>query len=132
MNAKKPKENIKAYMGIDSVFKGTLNFKGTVRIDGKFEGEVITDDTLVVGETGDLTAEITVGTLICKGKVRGTIKASQRVEIHAKSELVGNIKTPSLYVEVGAVFDGNCDMIPGEGKIIKLTKHEEKKSKTSA
>lgn len=131
---KTQKESIKAYMGVDSVFQGTLNFKGTVHIDGKFEGEVITDDTLVVGETGVVTAEIIAGTIICKGKIRGTAQASKCIEIHSQSELVGNIKTPSLHVEVGGVFDGNCDMIPGEGKIIKLVKDKEveKKSKTSA
>ncbi|MFQ5673336.1 MAG: polymer-forming cytoskeletal protein [Nitrospinales bacterium] len=132
MSAKQPKENLKAYMGINSVFQGTLNFQGTVRIDGKFKGKVVTDDTLIIGETGELNAEITAGTVICKGKVKGVIQATKRIEIHAKSELVGNIKTPSLYVEVGAVFDGNCDMIPGKRKIIKLAKNEEKKSQTPA
>lgn len=126
MAGKKEKGDIKAYMGVDSAFQGTLSFSGTVRIDGKFEGEVITDDILVVGETGEVTAEIIAGTVICKGKIRGTIKATKRIEIHAQSELVGNIKTPSLYIEVGGVFDGNCDMIPGEGKIIKLVKDEKK------
>ena len=128
---KPQKETIKAYMGVDSVFQGTLNFKGTVHIDGKFEGEVLTDDTLVVGETGQITAEIVAGTVICKGKIRGTIRASKHIEVHSKSELVGNIKTPSLHVEVGGVFDGNCDMIPGEGKIIKLVE-EKKNTKASS
>lgn len=127
---KQQNESIKAYMGVDSVFQGTLNFKGTVHIDGKFEGEVVTDDTLVVGETGQVTAKIIAGTVICKGRLRGTIQASRRIEVHSRSELVGNIKTPSLNVEVGGVFDGNCDMIPGEGKIIKLVKEEEKNLKT--
>ena len=130
---KSKKENIRAYMGVDSVFQGTLNFKGIVHIDGKFEGEIITDDTLVVGETGLVTAEIIAGIVICKGQIRGTIQAIKCIEIHSHSELVGNIKTPSLRVDIGGVFDGNCDMIPGEGKIIKLVKEktEKKKSKTS-
>ena len=54
---KKQAGDLKAYLGEDSAFQGTLNFSGVVRIDGKFEGKVITNDTLIVGETGQLIAE---------------------------------------------------------------------------
>ncbi|MFQ5715513.1 MAG: polymer-forming cytoskeletal protein [Nitrospinales bacterium] len=126
MIGKKPDDQLKAYLGEGSVFHGNLNFQGMVRIDGTFEGEVMTNDTLIVGETGRLTAEVTAGTVICKGKIKGKIQASSRVEIHDKSEIVGSIKTPTLYIEVGAIFDGSCDMTGGEGKIIKLVKGESK------
>lgn len=126
MNFKKQDKEIKAYMGEDTVFNGTLSFQGTVRIDGKFEGEVITDDTLIVGETGDLSAEIRAGTVICKGKIKGVITAAKRIEIYATSEIQGNIRTPSLFVEAGGIFDGNCDMSSPEKKIISLVKNEEK------
>ena len=123
---KKQEGDLKAYLGVDAVFRGALNFTGVVRIDGRFEGQVITNDTLIVGETGDLNAEINAGTVVCKGKINGAIQASKRIEIHSKSQVVGNIKAPSLYVEVGALFDGQCDMTAGEGKIISLVKGEEK------
>ncbi|OGW21646.1 MAG: hypothetical protein A3K09_04930 [Nitrospinae bacterium RIFCSPLOWO2_12_FULL_47_7] len=113
-------------MGEDTVFNGTLSFQGTVRIDGKFEGEVVTDDTLIVGETGDVSAEISAGVVICKGKIRGMITAKKRVEIYAASEIQGNIRTPSLFVEAGGIFDGNCDMSSTEKKIISLVKNEDK------
>ena len=116
---------IKAYMGEDTIFNGLLNFTGTVRIDGKFEGQVITEDTLIIGETGHLTAEISAGTVICMGYVEGTVTASQKVEIHRTSKVVGTIKTPGLHVEVGGVFDGTCDMTGKETKIIPLVKAEE-------
>ena len=74
---KKNDAEIKAYMGEDTIFNGLLNFTGTVRIDGKFEGQVITEDTLIIGETGHLTAEISAGTVICMGYVEGTVLASQ-------------------------------------------------------
>ena len=122
----KQNEQLRAYLGRDALFEGTMNFEGTVRIDGKFEGQIFSNDTLIVGETGELTAEITAGTVICKGKIKGTILASKRIEIHSQSWVVGNIKAPSLYVEVGAIFDGSCDMSGAEGKIIKLVKNEEK------
>lgn len=120
MSQKNKEEPIKAYMGPDTIFNGSLRFEGTVRIDGKFEGEVITNDTLIVGETGNLSADITAGTVICKGRIQGTILAAQKVEMHASSLIAGNIKTPGLSMELGAVLDGNCDMSGKESKIIKL------------
>ena len=97
-----------------------------MRIDGKFEGEVFTDDTLIVGETGDLSAEINAGAVICKGRIKGTIIAKKRVEIYAGSEVLGNIRTPSLFIEAGGIFDGNCNMSSSENKIISLVKNEER------
>ena len=131
MTAKNNVENIKdikAYLGEDTVFSGTLSFNGVVRIDGKMDGEVNTDDTLIVGENGVLEADINAGTVICRGKIKGTIQASKRIEIHTNSEVVGNISAPALLVENGAIFDGNCDMTGNEGKIIKLVQNDETES----
>lgn len=123
VNQKKT-DQIKAYMGEDTSFNGSLSFTGTVRIDGNFQGKVSTDDTLIVGEKGVLEADIQAGTVICKGKIRGTVVAKQKVEIHASSQMTGNIISPQLYVELGAVFDGQCDMSQGGKKIIKLLKED--------
>ena len=122
---KKNDAEIKAYMGEDTVFNGLLNYSGTVRIDGKFEGQVITEDTLIIGETGHLMAEISAGTIICMGYVEGNLMASQKIEIHSTSKVVGNIKSPALNIELGGVFDGTCDMTGKETKIIPLVKAEE-------
>ncbi len=122
---KKNDAQIKAYMGEDTIFNGLLNFTGTVRIDGKFEGQVITEDTLIIGETGHLTAEISAGTVICMGYVEGTVIASQKIEIHSTSKVVGNIKSPAVHIELGGVFDGTCDMSGKETKIIPLVQAEE-------
>ena len=129
---KKEDGQIKAYMGQDTVFNGSLNFDGTVRIDGKFEGQVFTDDTLIIGETGNLIADITAGTIICMGLVEGTLMASKKVEIHAKSRVIGNIKSPALYIELGGILDGTCDMTGKNTKIIPLVKTEEKENKVSS
>ncbi len=128
---KKEEKQIKAYMGEDTVFNGSLTFEGTVRIDGKFEGKVNTEDTLIVGETGHILAEITAGTVICMGRVEGTIRASKKVEIHSSSRVVGNVKSPALYIELGGILDGSCDMTGKENKIIPLVKTEEKEKKAS-
>ena len=129
---KKEDDQIKAYMGEDTVFNGSLNFNGTVRIDGKFDGQVVTDDTLIIGETGNLTAEISAGTIICMGRIEGTLIATKKVEIHANSRVVGNIKSPALYIELGGVLDGTCDMTGKETKITRLVKAEEKEKKVSS
>ena len=126
---KKENAEIKAYMGEDTVFNGSLTFDGTVRIDGKFEGEVTTEDTLIVGQTGHLMAEISAGTVICMGRVEGTVMASKKVEIHSTSKVVGNVKSPALYIELGGVLDGTCDMTGKDSKIIPLVKQEEKEKK---
>ena len=126
---KKDNAEIKAYMGEDTVFNGSLTFDGTVRIDGKFEGEVVTEDTLIVGETGHLVAEISAGTVICMGRVEGTVMASKKVEIHSTSKVVGNVKSPALYIELGGILDGACNMTGKEPKIVPLVKSEEKENK---
>ena len=125
MLQKKEESPIKAYLGSDALFKGTMSFEGTVRIDGKFEGRVNTNDTLVVGETGDIEADIEAGTVICRGKMRGTIVASKKIEMHPSSKIVGDVQTPALSIELGAILDGNCNMT-GSNKIVDLMKEEKK------
>ncbi|MBT3514369.1 MAG: polymer-forming cytoskeletal protein [Nitrospina sp.] len=123
MLQKKEDLPIKAYLGSDALFKGSLTFEGTVQIDGKFEGKVNTKDTLVIGETGDMQADMEVGTLVCKGKLRGTVLASKKIEMHPASKITGNIQTPALSVELGAVLDGNLNMTGRTSeKIINLVK----------
>ena len=107
---------IKAYLGSDALFKGTLSFEGTVRIDGKFEGQVNTNDTLVIGETGDMKADVKVGTLICKGQWNGAVVASKKIEMHPASKITGDIQTPALSIELGAVLDGQLNMTERESK----------------
>jgi cytoskeletal protein CcmA (bactofilin family) len=134
MFAKNSVENVKdigAYLGEDTVFSGTLSFNGAVRIDGKMDGKINTEDTLIIGESGVLEADIIAGTVICRGKIKGTIKASKRIEIHNNSVVVGAISAPALLVEDGALFDGTCEMTGNEGKIIKLVQNEAAESATS-
>ena len=116
---------IKAYLGSDALFKGTLSFEGTVRIDGKFEGVVRTKDTLVIGETGNMQADLEVGTLVCKGSLSGTVIASKKIEMHPASKITGNIQTPAVRIELGAVLDGHLNMTARTSeKIIDLVKEK--------
>src|SRR5262249_35773716 len=93
-----------------SEFEGKLTFEGTVRIDGKLRGEIVSSDILVVGENASVNAEIEIGMLIVEGEVNGNIKARRGVELHAPARVFGNIETPSLYVEKGVLFEGTSKM----------------------
>jgi len=102
--------NLNAFLGEGTSFKGTLTFEGTVRIDGKLEGEIFTKDTLVIGEGAQVNASIHVGVVEISGTVHGNITAERKVDIHSSGRLFGNISTPSLVIEEGVVFEGNCTM----------------------
>ena len=133
MLQKKEETVIKAYLGVDALFKGNLSFEGTVRIDGKFEGEVNTKDTLIIGETGEIIADVKAGTVICKGRMKGSILASKKIEMYPSSKIIGNVKTPALNIELGAVLDGNCEMTgQEEKKIVKLGKEQKNEKSISA
>ena len=98
------------FLGRDASFKGELSFGGTLCIDGKFEGQISTNGTLIISKTGEIKANIEAETVICEGLVKGNIVASKRVELRPNSNIVGNIQSPSLNIEVGAKLDGKCDM----------------------
>ena len=100
-------------LGRGSEFEGKLAFEGTVRVDGKLSGEIFTEDVLIVGEGAEVNAEISVGSIVIQGTVRGNIVAKRGVEIHTPGRVRGNINTPSLFVEKGVLFDGQCQMEPG-------------------
>ncbi|MDB4980326.1 MAG: hypothetical protein JWM82_1078 [Myxococcales bacterium] len=97
-------------LGRGSEFEGKLSFEGTVRVDGKLSGEIFTDDTLIIGEGAEVNAEISVGSIIIEGTVHGNIHAKRSVEIHTPARVRGNISTPSLSIDKGVVFDGQCQM----------------------
>lgn len=106
----KVEPGFEAFLGEDVQFDGVLNFQGLVRVDGKMKGEINSKDTLVVGEKAVLNADVNVGRLVIYGKILGNVRASGKVELYSKGRLYGNIKTPLLVIEEGAVFKGNCDM----------------------
>ncbi len=142
--------DLNALLGRGSEFEGKLTFEGTVRIDGKFTGTIVTNDVLVVGEgakiaaeitcgtiivhgeingnivTNDvlvvgegakIQAEITCGTIIVHGEINGDIQAKTAVELHHPARMKGNIETPSLMIEKGVAFEGQCkmDVTPEKG-----------------
>src|SRR3954465_1310465 len=91
-------------------FEGKLTFAGTVRIDASFVGSIITNDALVVGEAARIDATITCGTIVVHGEVNGNIQAKNGVEMRASARVHGDLETPSLVIEKGAVFQGATRM----------------------
>jgi len=94
--------------GVD--FKGVVNFDGTVRIDGRLEGEIHTTGTLIVGEYAVIKGIISAGTLMTSGKINGTVTATEKIQILKPGMLIGDIRTPAISIEDGAHFHGMCDM----------------------
>ncbi len=115
-NATGPRaDQLNALLGKGSQFEGKLLFEGSVRIDGKFSGEIISTDTLIIGEGAEVKANIQVGTLTCLGDYQGDAKASKAVELKAPAKVRGNITTASIVIERGVFFDGTCKMDTGGG-----------------
>lgn len=97
-------------IGKDTVITGTLDVKGGLRVDGTAKGKVICDDSITIGATGVVESEIEAGTVIVAGRLIGNITAAEKVELQAKCEVEGDIRTKSLVIEQGAIFCGACNM----------------------
>lgn len=106
----KNRDEINAFLGKDTEFEGKLSFKGTVRVDGRFIGEIFTEGTLIVGESAIIRSDIHVSHIIISGEIRGNIIADNRIEIHAPGKVFGNIQSPTIIIEEGVIFEGNCRM----------------------
>jgi cytoskeletal protein CcmA (bactofilin family)/tetratricopeptide (TPR) repeat protein len=106
---------INSYFGEGTVLKGSLKFGGVLRFDGDFEGEIFTDDTFIIGETGKVRANVRVGNLHNFGDIKGDVEAVKGISLHSNSKLSGNMKTPSLTTEEWAFFNGSCEMSSTDG-----------------
>ena len=108
--AKGVTKDIQAFLGEETNFEGKLIFEGTVRIDGKFHGEIHTEDIVIIGESAEVNAEINAGEIIISGTVRGNIYAKSSLEILAPGKVYGSILTPKLMIQEGVIFEGTCRM----------------------
>jgi cytoskeletal protein CcmA (bactofilin family) len=102
-------------LGREARFSGKLTFEGAVRIDGKFEGEIQTNDLLLIGPGAEVKATLNVGSVVINGSVEGDITAKESVQIKAPGRLRGNVTTPALEIEKGVTFDGSCTMSKSNG-----------------
>lgn len=102
-----------AFLGKGTRITGTLVFEGPCRIEGHVEGEVSAKDTLTVGETAIVNARINGALVVILGTVTGDVVAATRLEIRAPGKVVGDVTTPSLVINEGAVLEGRCSMRAG-------------------
>ena len=112
---------VTAFLGQGTRLTGKVAFEGPARIEGQVEGEIVASETLWIGESAVLNAQIAGATVIIHGKVTGDITASRRLEIRAPGRLYGNVTTPSLVIEEGVIFEGHCSMGAAENKGAKVT-----------
>jgi cytoskeletal protein CcmA (bactofilin family) len=105
-------EDLNGFMDVGTEFHGELRFRNTFRIDGKLRGRVVSENTLIVGESGEVDAEIECGVVSVRGTVSGRIQGRERIEILAGSKVRATLVSPRLVIEEGAFFQGECEMTP--------------------
>jgi len=103
---------LSGFVGGGTVLTGEANFKAMMRVDGHLSGRVSSSSgTLIVGANGKVDANIEVAVAVIHGTINGDIIATQRLELGRAAKVNGNIQTPSLIIEQGAVFEGSCKML---------------------
>ncbi len=102
---------IGGFVGVHSVLAGEANFKGMLRVDGRVSGRINSQDgTLIVSAGGQVEADIEVAVAKINGTVKGDIKARGRIELGRTARVTGDLQTPALIIEQGALYEGNCRM----------------------
>jgi len=117
MKKEKKIDAVSTFLGNDAVFDGNINFKGTIRLDGKIKGQIVSDGgTVIIGDKATVEAEIAVETVIIKGSVNGKIQAKDRIEAYPPARIVGELQAPTISIDSGVVFNGSCSMETGTMK----------------
>ena len=99
---------VNSIIGEGSEFKGEFKINGLLRVDGKFTGTIKTEGKVLIGQAGEAVTDIEARTVIIGGTVRGNIYAVERVILLTSGKVTGNIITPSIVMEEGSVFEGQC------------------------
>jgi len=110
-NDHKGGEKITTTLGKETCFDGILRFRESLKIDGKFEGQIESPGFLYIENGAVVTADIKVGSIVIGGVVHGNVEATERLEMLATGRVVGNIRTAKLNIADGVVFEGKCEMI---------------------
>ncbi|HEX5885791.1 MAG TPA: polymer-forming cytoskeletal protein [Pyrinomonadaceae bacterium] len=117
---------LSGFVGGGTVVTGEANFKAMMRVDGHLSGRVSSSSgTLIVGANGKVDANIEVAVAVIHGTINGDIIATQRLELGRAAKVNGNIQTPSLIIEQGAVFEGSCKMVQAVDKAKKEKKEDQ-------
>ncbi len=103
-------EKIETIIGKDTLINGSIKGTGIIRVDGRIKGEDVSHGEVIIGDTGEVMADIVARQVTVAGLVKGNITAEGKVEIVETGKVVGNIRSANLVISEGAVFHGNCDM----------------------
>lgn len=105
-----PQASLSAFIDQGSEFEGKLTFKDTVRIDGVFRGEIASQNTLIVGDTGEILATVRSREVVISGTVTGNVFATERLVLHKTARVEGDVETGSIAIEDGAMLNGKVTM----------------------
>lgn len=119
-------EKLESFIGGNSSFKGDIDSKGTLRVDGSVEGS-INADWVVIGDKGEIKGDIAARGIVVGGRVDGNLRAKEIVEIRNKGRVSGDINTAKLTIVEGAVFEGRSSMNKGESNVVELPAREKSK-----
>ena len=109
-------EDLNGFLDEGTEFSGELRFRDVLRVDGRVRGKIVSDNTLNIGETGQVDAEIDCGVVSIRGRVTGQVHGRQRVELLSGCRVLATVVSPKLVIEDGAFFQGDCRMGgPAEG-----------------
>jgi len=111
MKKEKKIASISTFLGSDSSIEGTVEFQGTMRLDGRVKGKISSNGgTLIVGEEAVIHADIIAAVIIVMGEVSGTINAAERLEVYPPGRVNGDIQAAVISIEPGGILNGNCTM----------------------
>ena len=109
-------EDLNGFLDEGTEFSGELRFRDMLRVDGRAKGRIVSDNTLIIGETGHVDAEIDCGVVSIRGRVSGQVRGRQRIELLSGCRVQARLVAPKLLIEDGAFFEGDCQMgEPPEG-----------------
>ncbi|HXI23053.1 MAG TPA: polymer-forming cytoskeletal protein [Pyrinomonadaceae bacterium] len=118
--------SLSGFVGSGTLITGEASFKSMLRVDGRFSGRITSaGGALIVGAGGQVDANIEVAVATIHGVVNGDIIASDRIELGRAAKLNGNIQTPSLMIEQGAIFEGSCKMVKAADKVTPKVERKE-------
>jgi cytoskeletal protein CcmA (bactofilin family) len=106
----RPMGRVDSIIGPDASLRGNYNSKNSVHVDGEIYGNLTCEESVIVGEKGMIRGNLVGRTILVGGKIKGNITATERVELQMTSHVEGDISTPRLLIEEGAVYEGNCQM----------------------
>ncbi|MDW7739234.1 MAG: polymer-forming cytoskeletal protein [Bacillota bacterium] len=103
-------DKVNTVIGKETVFTGTINGKGLIRIDGQADGKIINKGDVIIGESGKVKVDIKARNITIAGYYEGTIEAEGKLELKRTATAIGSFRVNGLLVESGSVLSGNLDM----------------------